>query len=101
MMNSNFENLIKTQINGILEAFTSDLEKVLEGKDFFSQEERKKIYEDFLNVLEFVSSYEDEVDPKIKDKINHIKRLLNTSSDICEGEEHLLNITLLSDIQEN
>jgi hypothetical protein len=100
-MNSNFENLIKTQINGILEAFTSDLENVLEGKDFFSQEERKKIYEDFLNVLEFISSYEDEVDPKIKDKINHIKRLLNTSNDICEGEEHPLNITPLSDVQEN
>jgi DNA-binding transcriptional regulator GbsR (MarR family) len=100
-MNSNFENLIKTQINGILEAFTSDLEKVLEGKDFFSQEEKKKIYEDFLNVLEFISSYEDEVDPKIKDKINHIKRLLNTSSDVYEGEEHPLNITPLSDVQEN
>jgi hypothetical protein len=100
-MNSNFENLIKTQINGILEAFTSDLEKVLEGKDFFSQEERKKIYEDFLNVLEFISSYEDEVDPKIKDKINHIKRLLNTSNEVGEGEEHPLNITPLSDVQEN
>ena len=100
-MNSNFEYLIKTQINGILEVFTSNLEIILEDKSFFSQEEKEKLYKDFLNILEFISSYEDEIDSKIKDKINHIKHLLNTSNNVYEGEEHPLNITSLSDVQEN
>lgn len=100
-MDSNFENLVKSQINSILEVFINSIESVLEDKNSFTQEEREMLYKDFLNVLEFVSSYKDEIDPQIKDKINHIKHLLNTSNDIDEGEEHPLNTPPLSDVQEN
>ena len=100
-MDSNFENLVKSQINSILEVFINSIESVLEDKNSFTQEEREMLYKDFLNVLEFVSSYKDEIDPQIKDKINHIKHLLNTSNDIDEGEEHPLNTPPLSDGQEN
>lgn len=100
-MDSNFENLIKTQINSILEVFTNSIEGIFEDKNSFTQEEREMLYKDFLNVLEFVSSYKDEIDPQIKGKINHIKHLLNTSNDINEGEEHPLNTPPLSDGQEN
>lgn len=100
-MNNDFENLIKVQINSILEVFASDIGKILEDKNFFSQEEREMLYKDFLNVLKFYSSYKDEINPQIKDKINYIKNLLNTSNDIDEGEEHPLNTPPLSDGQEN
>lgn len=100
-MDSNFENLVKSQINSILEVFINSIESVLEDKNSFTQEEREMLYKDFLNVLEFVSSYKDEIDPQIKDKINHIKHLLNTSNDIDEGEEHPLNTPPLSDMQGN
>lgn len=100
-MNNNFENLIKTQINNILEVFTSDIGKILEDKEFFSQEEKNEIYKDFLNVLKLYSPYEDEINPQIKDKINYIKHLLNPSNEVDEGEEHSLNTPPLSDDQEN
>lgn len=100
-MNSNFENLLRTQINNILEVFTSDIGKVLEDKEFFSQEEKNEIYKDFLNVLKLYSPYENEINPQIKDKINYIKHLLNTSSEVDESEEHLLNTPPLLDGQEN
>lgn len=100
-MDSNFENLVKSQINSILEVFINSIESVLEDKNSFTQEEREMLYKDFLNVLEFVSSYKDEIDPQIKDKINYIKHLLNTSNDIDEGEEHPLNTPPLSDMQGN
>ena len=100
-MDSNFENLVKSQINSILEVFINSIESVFEDKNSFTQEEREMLYKDFLNVLEFVSSYKDEIDPQIKDKINHIKHLLNASNEVYEGEEHPLNTPPLSDVQEN
>lgn len=100
-MDSNFENLVKSQINSILEVFINSIESVLEDKNSFTQEEREMLYKDFLNVLEFVSSYKDEIDPQIKDKINHIKHLLNASNEVYEGEEHPLNTPPLSNMQGN
>jgi len=98
---NNFENLMKTQINGILEVFTSDLEKILKDKEFSSQDEKKEIYKDFSNILKFYSSYKDEINPQIKDKINHITNLLNTSNEMDESEKHPLNSLPLSDGQKN
>lgn len=97
-MDSNFEDLMKTQINRVLEVFINQIETIVEDKNLFSQEEKETFYKDFSNIIEFISSYKNEIDPQIKDKINHIKHLLDISNNIDEGEEHLLNTPPLSNI---
>lgn len=100
-MNNNFENFLISQMEGIINSFTTDLEGVLEGEKNILESQKEDILKDLLDIIETISPYQSLLGPQIKDKINHIKHLLNTSDEVDEGEEHLLNTTPLSDIQEN
>jgi predicted house-cleaning noncanonical NTP pyrophosphatase (MazG superfamily) len=100
-MKDNFENFLISQMEEIMNSFTSNLEEIIEEQNEFSETQKEDILKDLLDVVETISPYQGLLGPQIKDKINHIKHLLNTSNEIDEGEEHPLNTTPLSDIQEN
>lgn len=85
----------------VMNNFTSNLEYLLKDQNKIPETQKEDILKDLLDIIEVISPYQSLLGPQIKDKINHIKHLLNTSCDIDEGEEHLLNTTPLSDIQEN
>lgn len=101
IMNNNFENFLITQMEEVMNNFTSNLEEILKDKNEIPETQKEDILKDLLDIVEVISPYQSLLGPQIKDKINHIKHLLSTSCDIDEGEEHLLNTTPLSDIQEN
>lgn len=100
-MKDNFENFLITQMEEVMNNFTSNLEEILKDKNEIPETQKEDILKDLLDIVEVISPYQSLLGPQIKDKINHIKHLLNTSCDIDESEEHLLNTTPLSDIQEN
>lgn len=101
IMSNNFENFLITQMEEVMNNFTSNLEGILEGKNEISQNQKEDILKDLLDIVETISPYQSLLGPQIKDKINHIKHLLDIPNEIDEGEEHPLNIQPLSDIQEN
>ena len=98
-MNNNFENFLISQMEEVMNNFTSNIEEILEGHNEFSKKERENVLKDLLDVVETISPYQGLLGSQIKDKINHIKHLLDTSNEVDEGEEHPLNTTPLSDIQ--
>jgi len=98
-MNDNFEKLLFPQIEEIINSFTSNLEGILEDNNGISQNNKKDILKDLLDIIEVISPYQDVLKPQINGKINHIKRLLETSNDVVEGEEHPINTPPLSDVQ--
>jgi hypothetical protein len=100
-MSNNFENFLITQMEEVMNNFTSNLEEILKDKNEIPETQKEDILKDLLDIVEVISPYQNLLGPQIKDKINHIKHLLNTSCDIDEGEEHPLNTTPLSNIQEN
>jgi predicted house-cleaning noncanonical NTP pyrophosphatase (MazG superfamily) len=100
-MKDNFENFLISQMEEIMNSFTSNLEEIIEEQNEFSETQKEDILKDLLDVVETISPYQGLLGPQIKDKINHIKHLLNTSNEIDEGKEYPLNTTPLSDIQEN
>lgn len=100
-MNNNFENFLISQMEEVMNNFTSNLEGILEGENEIPQNQKEDILKDLLDIVETISPYQGVLGPQIKDKINHIKYLLNISNDIDESEEHPLNTQPLSDTQEN
>jgi Asp-tRNA(Asn)/Glu-tRNA(Gln) amidotransferase C subunit len=99
-MKDNFENFLISQMEEILNSFTS-LEEILEGKNEISKNQKEDILKDFKDIIETISPYQGVLGPQIKGQINYITQLLDTSNEVDEGEEHLLNTQPLSDIQEN
>jgi Asp-tRNA(Asn)/Glu-tRNA(Gln) amidotransferase C subunit len=99
-MNDNFENFLISQMEEILNSFTS-LEEILEGENEISKNQKEDILKDFKDIIETISPYQGVLGPQIKGQINYITQLLDTSNEVDEGEEHPLNTTPLSDIQEN
>lgn len=100
-MSNNFESFLISQMEEVMNSFTSNLEGILEGENEIPQKQKEDILKDLLDIVETISPYQGVLGPQLKDKINHIKHLLNISNEIDESEEHPLNTTLLSDIQEN
>jgi len=100
-MSDNFENFLISQMEEIMNNFTSNLEEILKDKNEIPETQKEDILKDLLGIIETISPYQDVLGPQLKDKINHIKHLLSESDVVHEGEEHPLNTTLLSDIQEN
>ena len=98
-MDNNFENFLISQMEEIMNSFTLNLEEILE--DEIPQNQKEDILKDLLDIVETISPYQGVLKPQIKDKINHIRHLLNTPSDVRDGKKHLLNTTPLSDIQKN
>ena len=99
-MNDNFENFLISQMEEILNSFTS-LEEILEGENEISKNQKEDILKDFKDIIETISPYQGVLGPQIKGQINYITQLLDTSNEVDEGEEHPLNTQPLSDIQEN
>jgi Asp-tRNA(Asn)/Glu-tRNA(Gln) amidotransferase C subunit len=99
-MNNNFENFLLSQMEEVLNSFTS-LEEILEGENEISKIQKEDILRDFKDIVETISPYQGVLGPQIKGQINYITQLLDTSNEVDEGEEHPLNTTPLSDIQEN
>jgi Asp-tRNA(Asn)/Glu-tRNA(Gln) amidotransferase C subunit len=99
-MNNNFENFLLSQMEEILNSFTS-LEEILEGENEISKIQKEDILRDFKDIVETISPYQGVLGPQIKGQINYITQLLDTSNEVDEGEEYPLNTQPLSDIQEN
>jgi hypothetical protein len=99
-MNDNFENFLISQMEEILNSFTS-LEEILEGENEISKIQKEDILRDFKDIVETISPYQGVLGPQIKGQINYITQLLDTSNEVDEGEEYPLNTQPLSDIQEN
>jgi Asp-tRNA(Asn)/Glu-tRNA(Gln) amidotransferase C subunit len=97
-MNDNFENFLISQMEEILNSFTS-LEEILEGENEISKNQKEDILKDFKDIIETISPYQGVLGPQIKGQINYITQLLDTSNEVDEGEEHPLNTQPLSDIQ--
>jgi Asp-tRNA(Asn)/Glu-tRNA(Gln) amidotransferase C subunit len=97
-MSDNFENFLISQMEEILNSFTS-LEEILEGENEISKNQKEDILKDFKDIIETISPYQGVLGPQIKGQINYITQLLDTSNEIDEGEEHPLNTQPLSDIQ--
>lgn len=97
-MNDNFENFLISQMEEILNSFTS-LEEILEGENEISKNQKEDILKDFKDIIDTISPYHGVLGPQIKGQINYITQLLDTSNEVDEGEEHPLNTQPLSDIQ--
>jgi Asp-tRNA(Asn)/Glu-tRNA(Gln) amidotransferase C subunit len=97
-MKDNFENFLISQMEEILNSFTS-LEEILEGKNEISKNQKEDILKDFKDIIETISPYQGVLGPQIKGQINYITQLLDTSNEVDEGEEHPLNTPSLTDIQ--
>jgi hypothetical protein len=97
-MSGNFENFLISQMEEILNSFTS-LEEILEGENEISKNQKEDILKDFKDIVETISPYQGVLGPQIKGQINYITQLLDTSNEVDEGEEHPLNTQPLSDIQ--
>ena len=100
-MINNLEDLLSPHINSILNSFISNIETSLEIKGSFSSEEKKEFNKLLEEIMETIIGYESLIPFDIKDKITNIKHLLSEIDTVREGEEHQLNITSLSNIQEN
>ena len=100
-MSNDFENFLISQMEEIMNTFTSNLEEVLKDENEISKNQKEDILKDLLDVVETISPYQGILNPQIKDQINHITHLLDTSNEVGEGEEHPLNTQPLSDVQEN
>ena len=83
-VDKSFEDFLESQIIIIFDSFLNNLKDILQEQNSFSQEEREKILEELLNVIESISPYQDTLKPKIKDKINQIKHLLEPSNEVYD-----------------
>jgi len=99
-MKDNFENFLISQMEEILNSF-SVLEEIVKDENEISKNQKEDILKDFKDIIETISPYQGVLGPQIKGQINYITQLLDTSNEVDEGEEHPLNITPLSDVQEN
>ena len=83
-IDKSFEGFLESQIIIIFDSFLNNLKDILQEQNSFSQEEREKILEELLDVIESISPYQDTLKPKIKDKINQIKHLLEPSNEVYD-----------------
>jgi len=83
-VDKSFEGFLESQIIIIFDSFLNNLKDILQEQNSFSQEEREKILKELLNVIESISPYQDTLKPKIKDKINQIKHLLEPSNEVYD-----------------
>lgn len=91
-VDKSFGDFLESQIIIIFDSFLNNLKDILQEQNSFSQEEREKILKELSNVIESISPYQDTLKPKIKDKINQIKHLLEPSNEVYElKEDHLIS----------
>jgi predicted ATP-binding protein involved in virulence len=67
-MSNNFENFLISQMEEIMNTFTSNLEEVLKDENEISKNQKEDILKDLLDIVEFISPYQGILNPQIKDK---------------------------------
>lgn len=91
-VDDNLEEILNFQFIKILDLFILDLKEILKNEGSLSKEKREEILKDLLNIIELKSPNLNILNPKIKDKINQIKHLLESSNNIDElKEDHLIS----------
>lgn len=91
-VDNNLEEILNFQFIKILDLFILDLKEILKNEGSLSKEKREEILKDLLNIIELKSPNLNILNPKIKDKINQIKHLLESSNNIDElKEDHLIS----------
>lgn len=90
-IDNSLEEILNFQFIKILDLFILDLKEILKNEGSLSKEKREEILKDLLNIIELKSPNLNILNPKIKDKINQIKHLLESSNNIDElKEDHLI-----------
>lgn len=91
-VDNSLEEILNFQFIKILDLFILDLKEILKNEGSLSKEKREEILKDLLNIIELKSPNLNILNPKIKDKINQIKHLLESSNNI-DGlkEDHLIS----------
>jgi pyruvate-formate lyase-activating enzyme len=91
-IDNSLEEILNFQFIKILDLFILDLKEILKNEGSLSKEKREEILKDLLNIIELKSPNLSILNPKIKDKINQIKHLLESSNNIDElKEDHLIS----------
>lgn len=91
-VDNSLEEILNFQFIKILDLFILDLKEILKNEGSLSKEKREEILKDLLNIIELKSPNLNILNPKIKDKINQIKHLLESSNNIDElKEDHLIS----------
>lgn len=91
-IDNSLEEILNFQFIKILDLFILDLKEILKNESSLSKEKREEILKDLLNIIELKSPNLNILNPKIKDKINQIKHLLESSNNIDElKEDHLIS----------
>ena len=91
-IDNSLEEILNFQFIKILDLFILDLKEILKNEGSLSKEKREEILKDLLNIIELKSPNLNILNPKIKDKINQIKHLLESSNNIDElKEDHLIS----------
>lgn len=91
-VDNSLEEILNFQFIKILDLFILDLKEILKNESSLSKEKREEILKDLLNIIELKSPNLNILNPKIKDKINQIKHLLESSNNIDElKEDHLIS----------
>lgn len=91
-IDNSLEEILNFQFIKILDLFILDLKEILKNEGSLSKEKREEILKELLNIIELKSPNLDILNPKIKDKINQIKHLLESSNNIDElKEDHLIS----------
>lgn len=91
-VDNSLEEILNFQFIKILDLFILDLKEILKNEGSLSKEKREEILKDLLNIIELKSPNLNILNPKIKDKINQIKHLLESSNNMDElKEDHLIS----------
>lgn len=91
-IDNSLEEILNFQFIKILDLFILDLKEILKNESSLSKEKREEILKDLLNIIELKSPNLNILNPRIKDKINQIKHLLESSNNIDElKEDHLIS----------
>lgn len=91
-VDNSLEEILNFQFIKILDLFILDLKEILKNESSLSKEKREEILKDLLDIIELKSPNPNILNPKIKDKINQIKHLFESSNNIGElKEDHLIS----------
>lgn len=83
-IDNSLEEILNFQFIKILDLFILDLKEILKNESSLSKEKREEILKDLLNIIELKSPNLNILNPKIKDKINQIKHLLESSNEVYD-----------------
>lgn len=83
-VDNSLEEILNFQFIKILDLFILDLKEILKNESSLSKEKREEILKELLNIIELKSPNSNVLNPKIKDKIEQIKHLLELSNEVYD-----------------